>query len=62
MRKKLLTAWFFLLAAFGSCAQLLVGLAVQYARHLVVQNSAADVAELPDEHIRERPEDVGHKQ
>jgi hypothetical protein len=65
MAKTSLAAWFFLLVSFGSCAQLPdvpVNITVHQGRHLDVNNSTADVAETPDEHIQERLDEAGHHQ
>jgi len=65
MGKTSLAAWFFLLVSFGSCAQLPsepLNLSSHHGRSLDVNNSTADVAEAPDEHIQERLDDVGHQQ
>ncbi|MEA5103241.1 hypothetical protein [Pantoea sp. S18] len=64
MGKKVIVAWFFLLLSMAACAQPsgLITLTMQHDRHLRVENSTADVAETPDEHIQERVEDVGHRQ
>ncbi|WP_058962300.1 hypothetical protein [Type-E symbiont of Plautia stali] len=54
-----------LLVSFGSCAQLPdvpVNITVHQGRHLDVNNSTADVAETPDEHIQERLDEAGHHQ
>lgn len=63
MGSKFIVAWFFLLVSFGSCAQLPnvpVNITFHHGRHLDVENNTADVAETPDEHIKERQDDVGH--
>ncbi|WP_084935359.1 hypothetical protein [Pantoea rwandensis] len=65
MGKKSIAAWFFLLVSLGSCAQLPnqpLNLSMHQGRHLDVNNSTADVAETPDEHIQERLDDAGHQQ
>ncbi len=65
MGKKSVAAWFFLLLSLGACAQLPAGevnLPTQHERHLKGGSSVADVAETPDEHVKERTEDVGHHQ
>jgi hypothetical protein len=65
MGKTRVTAWLFLLLSLGACAQPPSGsitLNLQHGRHLNVDNSTADVAENPDEHIKERVDDVGHHQ
>lgn len=65
MGKKTIAAWFFLLVSFGSCAQLPdqpQNMSMHHGRHFDVNNSTADVAETPDEHIQERLEEAGHHQ
>lgn len=65
MGTKWIAAWFFLLVSFGSCAQLPdepLKVSMPHGRHFDVNNSTADVAETPDEHIQEKLDDVGHQQ
>lgn len=61
MAKSLAGAWFFLLVSFAGCAQLPVAsLSVHAHQHRLLDgdNSTADVAEAPDEHVQERTEDA----
>lgn len=64
MGKKGIAAWFFLLLSMAACAQPSgsITLTMQHDRHLKMINRTADVAETPDEHIKEQVEDVGHRQ
>ncbi|WP_343553177.1 hypothetical protein [Pantoea sp.] len=65
MGKTNIAAWFFLLLSFGACAQLpesSITLPTHQGRHLQEGNNTVDVAETPDEHIKERTDDVGYHQ
>ncbi|MBD9659198.1 hypothetical protein [Pantoea sp. PNT03] len=63
MGKKVVAAWFFLLLSVVACAQpsSLITLTLQHDRHLKIENSTADVAETPDEHIKEGIYEVGQR-
>ena len=63
MGKKVVAAWFFLLLSVVAGAQPAssITLTLQHDRHLKMENSTADVAETPDEHIKEGIYEVGQR-